>query len=267
MVGKKHLPTKARRPFFWTDRPCRRRDVRGSDSMKSTSVLWLGAILLEGTSVRAEDRASPSDIKDQIVVTASRVDLLGKAQTASQGSITRKEIELRPIYRPGQLFESIPGLVVTIHSGEGKANQYLIRGYNLDHGTDFANFVDDMPVNRPTNTHGQGYSDLAFLVPQVVSGIDYTKGPYYAAIGDFGSVASSHTRLANAIPTQLMATVGTEATSRFTAAARLTCRAAGACSVPSNSAIMTGRGSRGRTSGRSTPCCATARAPRPTARA
>ena len=159
--------------------------------MKSTFVLWLGAILLEGTSVRAEDTASPSDIEDQIVVTASRLDLLGKAQTASQGAITRKEIELRPIYRPGQLFESIPGLVVTTHSGEGKANQYLVRGYNLDHGTDFANFVDDMPVNRPTNTHGQGYSDLAFLVPQVVSGIDYTKGPYYAAIGDFGLVASS----------------------------------------------------------------------------
>jgi len=100
----------------------------------------------------------------EIVVTASRVDLLGKASTASQGSITQKEVQLRPIYRPGQLFESIPGLVVTIHSGEGKANQYLIRGYNVDHGADFANFVDDMPVNRPTNTHGQGYSGLAFLI-------------------------------------------------------------------------------------------------------
>jgi hypothetical protein len=75
------------------------------------------------------------------------------------------------------LFESIPGLVVTIHSGEGKAQQYLIRGYNLDHGTDFANFVDDMPVNRPTNAHGQGYSDISFLIPQMVAGIDYTKGP------------------------------------------------------------------------------------------
>ena len=114
---------------------------------------------------------------NQIIVTASRLDMLGTAATASQGSITEKEVELRPIFRPGQLFESIPGLVVTIHSGEGKANQYLIRGYNLDHGTDFANFIDDMPVNRPTNTHGQGYSDLAFLMPQIVAGIDYTKGP------------------------------------------------------------------------------------------
>ena len=157
---------------------------------------------------RADDSPQPSNA--DIVVTASRVDLLGKAATASQGSITQKEVALRPIYRPGQLFESIPGLVVTIHSGEGKANQYLIRGYNLDHGTDFANFVDDMPVNRPTNTHGQGYSDLAFVIPQIVSGIDYTKGPYYAAIGDFGSVASSHTRLANEIPAQMMVTVGTE---------------------------------------------------------
>jgi len=136
--------------------------------------------------------------------------LLGSAATASQGSITSKEVALRPIYRPGQLYESIPGLVVTIHSGEGKANQYLIRGYNLDHGTDFANFVDDMPVNRPTNTHGQGYSDVAFLIPQIVSGIDYTKGPYYAAIGDFGSVASSHTRIANEIPNQAIATIGTD---------------------------------------------------------
>jgi outer membrane receptor protein involved in Fe transport len=100
--------------------------------------------------------------------------------------------------------------VVTIHSGEGKANQYLIRGYNLDHGTDFANFVDDMPVNRPTNTHGQGYSDLAFLMPQIVAGIDYTKGPYYAAIGDFGSVASSHTRLANEIPGEATVIIGTD---------------------------------------------------------
>jgi outer membrane receptor protein involved in Fe transport len=106
-------------------------------------------------SVPAWAQAAPPP-PAEIVVTASRADLLGKAATASEGSITQKEVALRPIYRPGQLFESIPGLVVTIHSGEGKANQYLIRGYNLDHGTDFANFVDDMPVNRPTNTHGQG---------------------------------------------------------------------------------------------------------------
>ncbi|EIZ78999.1 iron transport receptor [Novosphingobium sp. Rr 2-17] len=156
------------------------------------------------------EASTPKTNNFVIVVTASRVDMMGKAATASQGTITQKEVSLRPIVRPGQLFESIPGLVVTTHSGEGKANQYLIRGYNLDHGTDFANFVDDMPVNRPTNTHGQGYSDVNFLIPQVVSGIDYTKGPYYAAIGDFGAVASAHTHIANDIPTSITATVGTD---------------------------------------------------------
>ncbi|WP_019832418.1 TonB-dependent receptor [Sphingomonas sp. PR090111-T3T-6A] len=183
----------------------RHRSGRLSRRVRDLSLLFAAVPLAPAW---AED--APAAENGSIVVTASRVDLLGKAATASQGSITQKEVALRPIYRPGQLYESIPGLVVTIHSGEGKANQYLIRGYNLDHGTDFANFVDDMPVNRPTNTHGQGYSDLGFLIPQVVSGIDYTKGPYTAGIGDFGSVASSHTRLANEIPTQVSAIVGTE---------------------------------------------------------
>ena len=180
--------------------------------MRTRLVASLLVTALPFAAAQAEDAPAPTAAADKadIVVTASRLDLLGKAATASQGSITSKEVSLRPIFRPGQLFESIPGLVVTIHSGEGKANQYLIRGYNLDHGTDFANFIDDMPVNRPTNTHGQGYSDLAFLIPQIVQGIDYTKGPYYAAIGDFGSVASSHTRLANEIPTQAMLTIGTD---------------------------------------------------------
>ena len=166
-------------------------------------------LLASGAIAHAETPAAASD-SPTIIVTASRADVLGTAATASQGSISQQEVALRPIYRPGQLYESIPGLVVTIHSGEGKAQQYLIRGYNLDHGTDFANFIDDMPVNRPTNAHGQGYSDLGFLMPRMVTGIDYTKGPYYAAIGDFGSVASSHTHLVNDLPLAATATVGTE---------------------------------------------------------
>jgi outer membrane receptor protein involved in Fe transport len=119
------------------------------------------------------DAAASTEV-EQVVVTASRVNMLGTAETASQGSVTAKELDLRPIYRPGQLLETTPGLVVTAHSGEGKANQYLVRGFNLDHGTDIANFVDDMPVNRPTNAHGQGYSDVNFYIPEVASGLDFT---------------------------------------------------------------------------------------------
>jgi len=154
-------------------------------------------------------KPTPGNTVSEVVVTASRANLLGVATTASQGSITRKEAELRPIFRIGQLYETIPGLVVTIHSGEGKANQYLLRGFNLDHGTDFASFIDGMSVNRPTNTHGQGYSDQNFLIPQVVGGIDYTKGPYYAAVGDFGAVGSAHVRLIDDLPNQVSASLGT----------------------------------------------------------
>ncbi len=167
-------------------------------------------VLLAASSLSlVAQAAQAAETGNEVVVTASRADLLGKAVTASQGVVTRKELELRPVYRVGQLLESVPGLVVTAHSGEGKANQYLIRGFNLDHGTDIANFVDDMPVNRPTNAHGQGYSDVNFMMPQMMQGMDYTKGPYYAAVGDFGAVASTHIRLTNELPNQVSATVGT----------------------------------------------------------
>jgi len=188
-------------------------------------LLWLlaGSALAQTTSAPSSgaapapppppaDRTQPKPggkTVSEVVVTASRANLLGRAETASQGSVTREEVELRPIARIGQLYETVPGLVVTIHSGEGKANQYLLRGFNLDHGTDFATSVDNMPVNRPTNAHGQGYSDQNFLMPQIVGGIDYTKGPYYAAIGDSGAVGSAHVRLVDELPNQLSGSVGT----------------------------------------------------------
>jgi outer membrane receptor protein involved in Fe transport len=180
-------------------------------SASRRQLLATAALLLAATAARAADDAEAAAASKQVsevVVTASRVDLLGSATTASQGSVTQTELSLRPVYRVGQLLESTPGLVVTAHSGEGKANQYLVRGFNLDHGTDIANFVDDMPVNRPTNTHGQGYSDVNFEIPELAQGLDYTKGPYYAAVGDFGAVVSTHLKLANEIPNQVSVSAG-----------------------------------------------------------
>jgi len=171
-------------------------------------LLATAAAVLAAPAVRAAEAADGSTSVSEVVVTASRQDLLGVATTASQGSVTQQELSLRPVYRVGQLLESTPGLVVTAHSGEGKANQYLVRGFNLDHGTDIANFIDDMPINRPTNTHGQGYSDVNFEIPELAQGLDYTKGPYYAAVGDFGAVASTHLKLADEVPNQLAVAAG-----------------------------------------------------------
>jgi len=181
--------------------------------MPSKSIFGVGLMAL-ATALAPQARAddAPGDTSpsvSQVVVTASRQDLLGKALTASQGQVTKQALDLRPIYRIGQLYETIPGLVVTVHSGESKAGQYQLRGFDLDHGTDFASFVDGMPVNRGTNAHGQGYSDQNFLTPQIVGGLDYTKGPYYAAIGDFGAVGSAHVRLLDDLPDQVSASAGT----------------------------------------------------------
>ncbi len=189
---------------------------------------WLlfGTQTASGAGAAADTPADPPraravQVAEAITVTASRRNLLGRATTASEGSVTEKELRLRPVYRVGQLLESVPGLVVSVHSGEGKAYQYLARGFNLDHGTDLADFIDDMPINRPTNTHGQGYSDLNFIVPELLRGLDYTKGTYYPAVGDFAAVASVHLKLADELPNQIIASAGTLGDERLAATGTL----------------------------------------------
>ncbi len=128
---------------------------------------------------------------------------VGTSDAASAGYVTPRLIESRPLQRPGAVLEFVPGVIVTQHSGDGKANQFFLRGFNLDHGTDFATSVAGMPVNMPTHGHGQGYSDLNFLIPELVSRIDYRKGPYFASEGDFSSAGAAHMhyqdKLANGI--------------------------------------------------------------------
>ncbi len=152
---------------------------------------------------------SAADELTEVTVTARRLRLIGTATTASEGVVVNDELALLPAYRPGQLLETVPGLDVTSHSGEGKANQYLMRGYNLDHGTDLAIFVDGMPVNEPTHAHGQGYSDVNFLIPELATDISYTKGTYYADQGDFASVGAVHISYLDTIPAQASVTAGT----------------------------------------------------------
>ncbi|WBS02272.1 TonB-dependent receptor [Pseudoduganella sp. SL102] len=132
----------------------------------------------------------------------------GGADAASAGSVGAAEIAARPLLRTGELLEFVPGLAVTQHSGDGKANQYFLRGFNLDHGTDFATFVDGMPVNMRSHAHGQGYSDLNFVMPELVRRIDYRKGPYAAGDGDFASAGSARIGLADAVPDTASITAG-----------------------------------------------------------
>lgn len=126
--------------------------------------------------------------------------LLGTAGSASQGQFGRYDLQTRPILRPGEVLESVPGLIVTQHSGSGKANQYFLRGFNLDHGTDFAVSMDGVPLNQRTHGHGQGYLDLNFLIPELIDHVDYRKGTYFAQDGDFASAGAADIYLSRNLP-------------------------------------------------------------------
>ena len=127
---------------------------------------------------------------EKVVVSGNATNLVGVADSANVGTVTQKQLEARTVYRPGELLEATPGLVVSQHSGEGKANQFYLRGFNLDHGTDLRTTVDGMLVNQRSHSHGQGWTDLNFVIPELATGLEYKKGPYYASEGDFSSAGA-----------------------------------------------------------------------------
>ncbi|MDG5497452.1 TonB-dependent receptor [Niveispirillum sp. BGYR6] len=190
------------------DQPQRVLSLRQARGLPALKLALLAGILLPASSPAAPAATEVAAV-EEVVVTAQRLDLIGTAVTSSQGVVVKEELDLLPAYRPGQMLETVPGLVVTSHSGEGKANQYLLRGFNLDHGTDMATSVDGMPVNMRTHAHGQGYTDLNFIIPELVSGIGYTKGPYFAAQGDFSAVGSVQLGYLDRMDPQAALTVGT----------------------------------------------------------
>ncbi len=137
---------------------------------------------------------------EPLVVTGRADDLVGIAGSASEGRVGQAQFEMRPFIRPGEVLEVVPGVVITQHSGSGKANQYFLRGFNLDHGTDFSTRVDGVPINLPTHAHGQGYMDLNWLIPELVDYVNFRKGPYYADVGDFSSAGTADFHLVKTLP-------------------------------------------------------------------
>ncbi|MCB1231871.1 MAG: TonB-dependent receptor plug domain-containing protein, partial [Verrucomicrobiae bacterium] len=158
----------------------------------------------------------PDDMLDtavvaSIVVTGKSENLLGVAPSASKGQASAEELDQRPFLRTGELLEVVPGMIITQHSGGGKANQYFVRGFNLDHGTDFAVFVDNMPVNQRTHGHGQGYADINFLIPELVEELEYVKGPYFAQFGDFSTAGAARFKLYRELPDNIASfSIGTD---------------------------------------------------------
>ena len=167
----------------------------------STAGFGFIAATLIGSGLAAQQQppkpsATPRDTGrahalDTMKVTGRIDNLIGTATSASEGRVGAAELHVRPITREGELLETVPGVIVTQHSGEGKANQYFVRGFNLDHGTDFQTRLEGMPLNLPSHGHGQGYTDLNFLIPEMVEYLDYKLGVYHPEVGDFGSAGAA----------------------------------------------------------------------------
>jgi hypothetical protein len=169
-----------------------------------------GVVLTAGAAV-ISDQVMHLSLSADVVVIGKRTftnladvkdpaeDLVGIAASASQGAITAKQLDVRPFMRQGEVLETVPGVIITQHSGEGKANQYFLRGFNLDHGSDFSTTVAGTPVNMPTHAHSQGYSDINFLIPELVAGVQYSKGPYFADQGDFATAGAANINYATSL--------------------------------------------------------------------
>jgi hypothetical protein len=171
-------------------------------------------------AAEAEQDSVPVHVLDPIVVLGRLDDLTGVAATASQGYVGAADLRTRPIAREAEVLETVPGVILTQHSGDGKSNQMFVRGFNLDHGTDFSTKVEGMQVNMPTHAHGQGYTDLNFIIPELVDHVEYQLGNYYADIGDFGAAGGAHIRFRRFLDTPLVAgTLGGDGFQRIVAAA------------------------------------------------
>jgi hypothetical protein len=199
-------------------------------AVRASVQLWpLAAFALSATRAAAAESTPPvvlaglaPDQPEQVYVWGLRQDSIGMATSASEGQVSFAEFQDRPLLRPGEIVEVVPGLAVTQHSGTGKANQYFLRGFNLDHGTDFSVSFDGVPLNLPSHGHGQGYLDLNAITPEFIEVISFRKGPYFADAGDFSSAGTAALESFASSPTSFAeSTVGKNNFYRVLGAARV----------------------------------------------
>lgn len=158
-------------------------------------VLWPATAHADDGEAAATDAAeaeADAGAGNEIVVFGRAEAKIGVAQAASEGSVAGSDLLVRPLLRVAELLEAVPGMIAAQHSGSGKANQYFLRGFNLDHGSDFTTYIDDVQMNFRTHGHGHGYLDLNGLIPEIIAREDYRKGPYRADGGDFALAGAAY---------------------------------------------------------------------------
>ena len=145
----------------------------------------------------------PQAILEPVVVSAPP-----PADSSSEQVIPGKDFELRPQGRPADILRLVPGFVVSQHQGGGKAAQYFLRGFDADHGTDAGFFLDNMPINLRSHAHGQGYTDLHFMIPETLKQVDVFKGPYWVEYGDFSTAAAVNFMTRDIVPEDIVQAAG-----------------------------------------------------------
>jgi hypothetical protein len=183
--------------------------IRRNIEIPSGSIVSANVTLIVSSSADITVTA-PLTFRNLADVERPAENIVGIAAASSEGAITAAQLEARPIMRPGEILETVPGMIVSQHSGEGKANQYYLRGFNLDHGSDFATTIAGIPANLPTHAHGHGYTDSNFLIPELVSGVQFRKGPYFAEDGDFSAAGSANINYFNQLDAPLVVLGGGE---------------------------------------------------------
>jgi hypothetical protein len=181
--------------------------VRRTVTIAPNASVTANAVMLVATSADIVITA-PRTFRNLAEIENPAENLVGVASAGSEGAITAAQLAVRPVNRATEVLETVPGMVISQHSGEGKANQYYLRGFNLDHGFDFAQTIAGIPVNMPTHAHAQGYADANFLIPELVSGVQFRKGPYYAENGDFSSAGSANINYFNVLERPMVTLTG-----------------------------------------------------------
>ena len=188
------------------------RMINFSTVRKTITVPAGGTVTADGTLFVAASAdiviTAPRTFRNLAEIDNPAENLVGIAGAGSEGAITAAQLAVRPLNRASEVLETVPGMVISQHSGEGKANQYYLRGFNLDHGFDFAQTIAGIPVNMPTHAHAQGYADSNFLIPELVSGVQFRKGPYYAEGGDFSSAGSANINYFNSLDRPIVTLTG-----------------------------------------------------------
>lgn len=172
---------------------------------------WILSLLLAGAAMAqtpAPGSPGPPESPSEAILAPFIVTAPPPVSSSSELLIPGRDFELRPQGRPADVLRYVPSLILGQHQGGGKSEQYILRGFDADHGTDVALFLDGMPINLRSHAHGQGYADQHFVIPETLKQVDAFKGPYFVEFGDFATAGAFNFVTLDTVPENVLEAAG-----------------------------------------------------------